>query len=605
MIRLIILITTLAWFSVTQAQDKVEYCSYTFPDTTMPEGFSTYDMDGQAFHYTATQLGFDEGDAWKCLREENVYPYNYFVASHSRHKKVKGEEQQPANDWLVMPSILVRSADAVLTWRSNSICENLETTSTYYIKISTQGNRPENFTDLALATIDNDPINQWTQHSLSLAEYAGQQVYIAIVNTTLDGEMLAIDDLTITGSQGDYLVSTNMDSYVCGQTSFTPTLTLHNLSEKTCNKLLISTTDLATSKTSSQIYTNVNIQPDEMCTITLCDEMQVAYGDTLRLQIKVKAEGVILDDILTQTVFLSFDPRQHIVIEEGTGNWCGWCPKGLYAMQVLKEKYGDTIVPICVHSDDVMEVEGYIGSSGITFPLGFPSGQINRKYESEPLAEVHEGRKSIWTTLHGGFETYVLKELEIKPMAEVQLTATTNGKSITLTSNTTFCVPQQGADLRMAYILIEDTYQKKGLNQKNYLAGNDAYETIGEFSKMGSSLTDYVYEDVARAAAQQAFQGIKNSVPSNVEVDTPYEHKTTMVVPDEVGDINNCSVAALLIDHKTGHIINAQRTKVTNPSGIESTTSASTDSVIYDLQGRRVQHTARGIFIKNGKKIMF
>lgn len=584
-----------------QAQDRVEYLGYSFTDDTLPEGIATYDKDGMTPHFTAVQWGFDEGEAWRCLRETNVYPYNYFVASHSRHKKVSGQDPVAASDWLVLPSTLVRDTDAILSWRSNSICENLETTSYYSVRVSTKGNRPEDFTQEALLTVSNDPLDTWTGHSLPLSAFAGQRVWLAFVNETTNGELLAIDDISVGGGQGGYRFHTNLDAYVCGETNFTPQLTLCNLSGEPITGFTVHS---RIGGEQQDITVNALIPAHDSTTVDIGPQLEVQYGDTLDCTLEVEVNEVYSDAVHSRTVFMSFEPRQHIVIEEGTGNWCGWCPKGVYAIGVLREKYGDTVLPICVHSDDPMEVAGYISDKGIYFPLGFPSGTINRKYESEPLAEVHEGRKSIFTTLHGGFETWVLKELECMPMAEIDLQVTIDGQTLSLASSTRFCVPQQGVDLRVAYILSEDHYTNPSLKQKNYLAGNENYAGVGDFAQMPSAIENFVFEDVARGAAQNAFQGIKGSLPANVEIGKAYEHKTTLTVPTAVGDIHHCSVTALLIDHATGHILNAARTQVGDGTEILPVRLTPDEPVFYDLQGRRVEHVGHGIYILNGQKVL-
>ncbi len=606
--RCLIVLAGLFCAFTAKAQEKVDYLSFAFPDETVPESIAVYDMDGQPFHFTATQLGFDEGDSWICLREPSVYPYNYFIASHSRHKKVTGQDPVSANDWMVLPSVFVREDDAVLTWRSNSVCENLETTSTYKIRISTKGNQPEDFTQEALLTVGEDEINTWTEHSQSLGAYVGQRIWIAFVNETNNGELLAIDDICVTGGQGAYSFTTNLAPYVCGQTSFTPQLTFINLSDEPIKGFKIHSYKYdSTSNIGREMTVDKTIDAHGSLTVDFWPQIDVQYGDTLNFKVDVEVKGVNSDAVFYNTVFLSFEPRQHVVIEEGTGNWCGWCPKGIYAIGVLRKNYGDTILPICVHYDDPMEVSGYIGDKGIYFPLGFPSGTINRKYDSQPLAEVHEGRKTIFTTLYGGLETWVLEELKSKPMAEIDLKVGLNGNKLNLISNTKFCIPQKGTDLRMAYILTEDHYQKKGLNQKNYLAGNDTYEDIGDYSKLPSVLTDFEFEDVARGAAQSAFQGIKGAIPTDVEIDKVYEHKTTMTVPSSVSDINNCSVTAILIDNKTGYIVNATRVNVEEgAAAIEEVSGNASQPFhdIYDLQGRKVRIMDRGIYIMNGKKYL-
>ena len=40
-------------------------------------------------------------------------------------------------------------------------------------------------------------------------------------------------------------------------------------------------------------------------------------------------------------------PKQRFVVEEGTGTWCGWCPRGIVAFRHMAEKYPETFYWYC------------------------------------------------------------------------------------------------------------------------------------------------------------------------------------------------------------------------------------------------------------------
>ena len=97
------------------------YCSYAFSPPSLPEGTMAYDVDGETLHFSAVQAGFNQGEAWKVMREEGIATENWFAASTSRYKKGADGTVHPANDWLVMPPVYIRADDAVLTWRSRAV----------------------------------------------------------------------------------------------------------------------------------------------------------------------------------------------------------------------------------------------------------------------------------------------------------------------------------------------------------------------------------------------------------------------------------------------------------------------------------------------------
>jgi len=103
-------------------------------------------------------------------------------------------------------------------------------------------------------------------------------------------------------------------------------------------------------------------------------------------------------------------------------------------------------------------------------------------------------------------------------------------------------------------------------------------------------------------------------VPANVNADVPVSHKYTFNLSkakntsgkNVIQDMNNLKVVALLIDQATGKVVNANKVKIGQSTGInELTSSKSAQVVYYDLSGRKVLTPRTGMYIKatlnNGK----
>ena len=83
------------------------------------------------------------------------------------------------------------------------------------------------------------------------------------------------------------------------------------------------------------------------------------------------------------TVFLStiisvasFAQAQKVVlIEEGTGTWCQWCPRGDVYGKELQANYPGQFVFVAVHQGDPMDDEDY--SNSMPF-IGIPNGWLDR-----------------------------------------------------------------------------------------------------------------------------------------------------------------------------------------------------------------------------------
>ncbi len=78
-------------------------------------------------------------------------------------------------------------------------------------------------------------------------------------------------------------------------------------------------------------------------------------------------------------------PDKGVVIEEATGTWCTWCPRGTVFIEEMSKRFKDNFVGIAVHNADPM-VLGEYDSSITSFPdfPGFPSVIFEREEILDP-----------------------------------------------------------------------------------------------------------------------------------------------------------------------------------------------------------------------------
>lgn len=70
--------------------------------------------------------------------------------------------------------------------------------------------------------------------------------------------------------------------------------------------------------------------------LTVTDtELNAWTAHTLDLPL---VNGTEYDPIAMESLILNFEPRRNVVIEEFTGMWCGFCPQGIVAFDILEEK---------------------------------------------------------------------------------------------------------------------------------------------------------------------------------------------------------------------------------------------------------------------------
>lgn len=235
-------------------------------------------------------------------------------------------------------------------------------------------------------------------------------------------------------------------------------------------------------------------------------------------------------------------PQQRFVVEEGTGTWCGWCPRGIVAFRHMAEKYPETFIGIAVHKSDALTTNSY---DKLTFK-GYPSCYVNRNLKNPTSPEAG--------TLEVMHNKYVANPPHIGVEIEANFTDDTK-KKINAKALTTFFAEEQNVNYKVSFVLIENGI--KGYKQSNYYAG-------GKHGKMGGfeDLPGSVAIDMDHVARMNySFYGVDGSIPTSVKADETVEYAAQLDVPKNIQNADNLYLIALLINSK-GEIENAAEAKV-------------------------------------------
>lgn len=104
-------------------------------------------------------------------------------------------------------------------------------------------------------------------------------------------------------------------------------------------------------------------------------------------------DAVACNNSLKATVF-AVKPADHrkVLLEEGTGTWCGWCPRGAVFLENLLPLYENEFVAVAVHNQDPMQVAAY-NSVVTSFPgfTGFPGMIVDRREVQDPSTSLFPG----------------------------------------------------------------------------------------------------------------------------------------------------------------------------------------------------------------------
>lgn len=287
-----------------------------------------------------------------------------------------------------------------------------------------------------------------------------------------------------------------------------------------------------------------------------------------------------------------------MVVEIGTGTWCGWCPMGFDGVSKMREAYPDgRFIPIAVHINDGMSESSYSRFSTEYAHGNAPMCVINRN------TTMYGTQNPTFRFLNTVYPEVIAEPAAVNPqITNVTLNAET--KRLTVDASAEFALSTEG-EYAFAYVLTESNvgpYQ-----QHNYYSPEIKEQSGAGALEWWDEQPEYVnvlFGDVARQI--YSFYGVKNSLPEAIEKGKTYTHSASLQT-NLVDNIENCDITLMITNRKSGRIENAVRVPYSKFSSIESVeadVNSAADNVFYDIQGRRVANPSAGhIYIVNGKKI--
>ncbi len=353
-------------------------------------------------------------------------------------------------------------------------------------------------------------------------------------------------------------------------------------------------TSISNGTTSEKTVTLENpVYPGQTASVELKDIPNNAEGVYTLTSKIVSANGVAIENPDEYEICLTsynegIAPRVP-VIEEATGNWCGYCPRGIWMMETLAENFPEWI-RIAVHSGSSEPMVAPTYNSFInTYVPGFPYAIVNRALEVEQMNDNVEYYGSI-NDYYAAYDSYCgITFTDKTAVAE-------DKKSVHVATTTKFSCDSDVTHM-LSFALVEDNVGP--YNQTNYYSGG-SLGPCGGWEDKGNSVST-IYNDVARYI--KSFPGIKNSI-AEVKKDGEVEYELNIPLSTIKGD--NFRLVAMVTNAFTGEIINAKQVELSkNGSGVNDimqdaknvtisvvngsiVVSGAANVAVYTLDGRRV-----------------
>lgn len=338
-------------------------------ETGVPSGFKLENRGPKGYKSIDFSSKFKPEDTWFCTTvPDHVEQADGVMALVSNSDR---QEAGATDNWLITPQINV-TANSGISWSAKSILPNL--LETYSVMISTTGDNPDDFTPLTTVSEEG---YFWTRHYLSLAEYAGQKVYIALVHNSDDCYLLALKDL-YAGEISDVLLDTRMaGSHYFGETdnaSFDVEISNYG-SAVEFESFSLSSADGKFSATAD----GITLQPGHSHVLSIPVAMNV--GDAANFTLTAKMADGSTRELITDFLNKSYFKRL-MLIEKYTGTWCNACPKVVYPMHIYEHQMGADAISleahIAVNGNDQLQAPEYLNNLPVNMRGDYPELYFNR-----------------------------------------------------------------------------------------------------------------------------------------------------------------------------------------------------------------------------------
>jgi hypothetical protein len=287
--------------------------------------------------------------------------------------------------------------------------------------------------------------------------------------------------------------------------------------------------------------TGLSLEKGESHVFLIDDNYELPSGyTTVSLNLKSANDGTYMDEDIcndnASVILFGVQPADHkrVVVEEATGTWCGWCPRGTVWMDRMNNRYPDHFIGIAVHNSDPMTNEAY--DTGINAP-GYPNALVNRGNFIDPSA----------------IEAPILMEVTVPSAAILENGALWDAatRELTISLDVT-ALEEINPGFKVNVVLTEDGVKgtSSDYGQSNYYSGSsDLIDDNGvNWRDLPSTVpaANMVYDHVARAILAP-YVGLPASFEDGLAVNESKAYNFTYTIPPSF-NAGNMHIITFLIN---------------------------------------------------------
>ena len=334
------------------------------------------------------------------------------------------------------------------------------------------------------------------------------------------------------------------------------------------------------------------------------------------------------------------------VVEEQTGTWCGWCPRGHVALDLLNKQLGDKVVTLAGHftnsqsqvdpmnilGDNITsQAEAYADYGWVAMNLssmlgggGFPGAMFDRVVAADPYVGINTKKGKNGTYEFGATALVKAIQEQIPSEADFSMTASwadDKNTDIKVDLTTTFNYDRFGSfPYGVAFVLSENGMTGKGVTWKqlNYFSKLAGVNGASDFNNpdmaawfKGGSYVSTTYDNVVVQAWNPFGNAaiVDKSVTDIVKGEAIPFSTTLKVNSDLIQNKDNLTISALLVNLNSYAVVNAAKVVLgKSAAGIEDVNSEANNNVVsrYNVNGMRINGAQKGLNIvklANGKVV--
>lgn len=495
-----------------------------------------------------------------------------------------------ADRWLVTPSFLVNDPNAMITWKDAEMYSPYGGIDDMEILISTTGGATTAaFTSLGTTTVTATGI--LSKKGISLSAYNGQNVKVAFRAISTNAGVVGVDDVQteIVAPKTDLELSTlnpgngALQAYGAVGSGITFTGTVRNNGTG-----IVTGYTIKYQQGSGPVVTDtksgLSILPFATSNFTISTPYTLPSVGAfpVKVWVELTGDGTKTNDTANTTLYAyNTKPNKKILVEEGTGTWCGWCPRGLVYMDSIRKVHPNNFSQVAVQNggSNPMRVAAYDAAVSTGIGGSYPGVWVDRREVVDPseLFDVYTNEKDFF-----GF-------------ADITVSPTVVGSSVTIDVTVKPHIDLTG-DYRLAVALTEDDVKGSGSGyaQTNYYAGGGygpMQNVHFDFASLPNPVpaTTMHYDLVARGI-WPSVTGAPGSLPTTLVSGTTYNYTFTGITLTSGWDVTKMRAVVMMLNAGAGGFTMNSENAPLVPASIANTASNVTEASIYPNPANEVSN---------------